>query len=535
MSRELLIALVAVFLFTAFGCQSTKANPDQAKAIPPEVQQLRRLLALSLERAVRAGTYQSTTRNESHSPAIQAFATFDPDAALAKFGALPRSDEDARAVFEQTAFLLATVLQGDHQSKLIRLCRGLDEAEVQIAFGLRTDSPELLTELVDPKLPEGNIALLLHAVERKHTNRPWKDFAKAASCQADAGSDGKAVIDFLKAWLYTPDSLPIKSIKAFAVGNRESPIAEYLRVLSQRGNDGLGVSRRLCSDLATEARKLKLQKQAFLLGQLCFPHRDNAPKELLNSIKSKALLDYLPSRLGPRFSLEYPVSFYIARTLVGCGAREGVTLCEKLAEGVLSFGQTESYYHMLSTIAGVVARLDPEKASEIARNVKSLSWAIHAKRCVLRAWAEHDRTLNKATVHEMTPLEQHWPELLVEVAVGRSFIDPRAAVEILRQIPKQPSRHVLGACLIAPSLARLDLKETLELLDLDGRSTFTHTDTYALSRIVLDQYYGKTGPVSTRSEFHPSFARCRDFWPGPHLPPPPQLNAKSKREQAETD
>jgi hypothetical protein len=231
------------------------------------------------------------------------------------------------------------------------------------------------------------------------------------------------------------------------------------------------------------------------------------------------------THLNGRVSVEkHFAAFYALKAMLTTDEHWATMVAEELVASLLAQEDSKIYYHMVGTIAGVLAGRSPERARKIAKQIKSLEWYGNAMRCIYRGWGKTDPEAALAAVKKETfgmgdPGNRRMrADLTLEAAVGASWVNPCLAADEIALLPDNRIRFSQGYCLIAPPLAHQNLDRALQLIVPAGKEPITADAAAALAHILLTHAGIDIDP--TIPDFFPDYLRPRDQWPGPRFSQP---------------
>ena len=528
--------IFACIFVTACSCTSFATEPTGGNA-----EKYKEIQAV-LEAAIANKEYESEYDDLMRSPYLRdvlvAIAAVDPAKGLSLFADLDNlyRGENKPGFRAMTASALARALTGAERLKLFKACQESNAPEIgqSVALSARVSSPEELTAiaaLVDPRTAEGSLALLLAAADLKDSGGDWNKTLQMAQYR----NEGRE-----------PLAIANKAFRAYLEGDVDSFRKLLGETLSESKTEeqtmittiGISVPLKLMLMRAVRKTPDHRVRYADYVCEASKSIKDGAAAFTVLAFVAESLgekpSDCLATQLKERWNDEYldgamsagkhGAAFYAFNAMLGADEQWAITVAEKLVASIMAQESPKNYYHMIGTIAGVVASKDPNRARKIAKQAKMLEWYGNALRCVYREWGkvnpkaallavkEEDFWMDDESRHRMCA------DVTLEAAVGSSLVDPLLAVDEIALLPDNQIRFTQGYCLVAPPLARKDLDRALRLLmPAEGKPMIADAAT-ALAHIVLDHYGIDIDPTVT--DFYPDYLRPRNLWPGPHLAQP---------------
>ena len=466
---------------------------------------------------------------------IMAIAALDPDKGLSLFADLDTlyQGEGTTNVKAAVASALARVLTGSKRDEFLKACAKIKEKEVglSVAYSASISSLEELqaiADLVDSTSAEGSLILLLAAGELKERSGDWQQALKMIKYQ-NKGNDPLAIANeiFQDYLMDDRNALEVRMKNmSQAEAQPEMIIAGSvmpLRSLLIRKTPATADHHLQYANFICEAsKKIESDKTAFsLLGFVVDNLNDNPTGCIADQLKERWDTTYFS---GSRSVGKYFAAFYAFKAMLPLDAPWATMVAEELVSSILAQENAKTYYHMVGTIAGVLATKDPERALEIAKKIKSLEWYANALRCIYRGWGKTDPEAAFSMVKkenfgmDEAGNKRMQADVMLEAAVGASFIDPELAADKIALLPDKKVRFTQGYCLVAPPLAVKDLDRALSLLLPIDEQPMLADAAIALAHIVLAHAGVDIDP--TVSDFFPDYLRPRDFWPGPRFSQP---------------
>ncbi len=466
---------------------------------------------------------------------IMAIAALDPDKGLSLFAEIDTlyQGEGTANVKAAVASGLARILTGTKRYEFLKACAKIKEKEVglSVAYSASVSSLEdlqAIADLVDPASAEGRLILLLAAGELKESSGDWHQALKMIKYQ-NKGKDHLAIANeiFQNYLMDDSNALEVKlrnmsqaeaQPQMIIAGSVMPLMSMLIRKTPAAPDHRLQYANFICK----ASKKIESDKTAFSLLSFVIENLDDNPTDCIaDQLKERWDTTYFSG--NPSIG-KYFAAFYTFKAMLPLDASWATMVAEELVSSILAQENAKTYYHMVGTIAGVLATKDPERALEIAKKIKSLEWYGNALRCIYRGWGKTDpETAFSMVKKENFGMDEAGnkrmqADVMLEAAVGASFINPELAVEKIGLLPEKKARFTQGYCLVAPPLAEKDLDRALGLLLPRDEKPMRADAAIALAHIVLAHTGVDIDP--TVSDFFPDYLRPRDFWPGPRLSQP---------------
>jgi len=464
---------------------------------------------------------------------LKALSLDDPVFALQEFEKLPWEQEEDLKVKSITASFLAETLQGENLNELITSCKntGSKEACFSAASVLPvTNSRELedAISLVDVKDSRGLFIALVLAAQAQDAG---VDIARLREiCDplvSDLPSTHPAV--FLHHYLESDISAIVQTVKNLEFQKDSGYIVKPLSMFMQRGDPGSQMANKIADDLVLQSGFFPESQRISLCGLLAAILDNQASLQLAKAFENQGVPDdidrFLQSASQDKLIQDSFYIYSVAKLLVESGNNRGTEIAIKMAERITGFREPEDYYHLLGTLCGLVALQDTVKAIEISKYVKTLEWHVNARRCLYRSWAKKDPEAARKDIKMQIKGESFVDkkirnDVLMEVVLGEALTDPLGALKSLNQLPPTNNRFYFGACVIAPEIAKEDLRKALLLVAPNQRRKLSPHSALSLSIIRLAHGKKPFLFLGSRCDFYPDCLIPRDRWPGPSLSQP---------------
>jgi hypothetical protein len=485
--------------------------------------------------------YDDLTRSPYLRDVIVAIAAVDPAKGLNLFADVDTlyRGKGLTNFKAMTASALARVLKGAKRHEFLEVCAKSNEKEVALsaAYSAPVSSPEDLkavANLVDSTSAEGSLILLLAAGELKDSCGDWNKALQMVKYQneGNVGTDPLAIAnEVFRAYLVNdinPLIVRLREMSSISKPERQRQttiigVTIPLRLMLMRKTPAKTDHRIRYANYICEASKIILSdKAAFsVLGFVAEALGENPPACIAAQLKERWSKKHLEGSVSVD---KHFATFYALNAMITLDEQWATMVAEELVNSLLAQENSRIYYHMVGTIAGVLASKNPERARKIAKQIKSLEWYGNALRCIYRGWGKTDPEAALSTVKKenfgMADMDNRRmrADVTLEAAVGASFLNPGLAADEIALLPDNRIRFTQGYCLIAPPLARKDLDRALQLLIPAEEEPMIADAATALAHILLAHAGIDIDP--TIPDFFPDYLRPRNLWPGPRLSQP---------------
>lgn len=433
-----------------------------------------------------------------------------------------------------TAMLMMRILKESDRDRFIELCREKGDRELKstVVEVMKVNSEKdfmLAAAMVDPSAMPGDATLLLAACDLKSIGQEWKKALEMAAFSTEENfiADPTLLIGALLRAYLNDDGKKAGEIMNSVTGLKgkyevASFEASALPVKFMRDRkDGDKLIESYMEFINRSCTSLPEDKAFTMMAFMAKHYPDNSPEILTTAIKNRWKKEFLSGEL----SAVHFATFYAARSLNAFHPEWSCQASVALINSLFSQKNPESHYHMTGTALGILARKDARSALKLANRIKSMEWIVNAKRCIYRGWAMRDpeealESAKKEYLMSGDVGKRLRADLILEAAVGASLAKPELAAEAIASLPDSPVRFGGGYCLIAPSMARVDLEKAVSLVIPKGASgdPVPADSAHALAVMVLDIANIPIDPTFPR--FYPDLMSPRDQWPGPYFSEP---------------
>lgn len=553
-----IVAIGVVLIVPA--CMPSPSQPDGTSGAPPpgksegllqntpspdspanRYEEIRAVLENAVANKQYESEYDDLTRSPYLRDVIAAIAAVDPVKGLSLLDDLDSVYRgDALPDFKAaTASALARVLEGTEKRKLFEACQESNEPGVVLSllFSARISSPEelkMLVDLAEPTTLEGSLALLLAAVDLKDGGGNWETALQMAQYQkeGDLTSNPLATAhEVFRAYL-AQDIEPLRGLleELSTESTTERQILTTVTgisiplglMLARRTPETPDHRVRYANYVCEASKSMQDEAAAFTVLALATEALGERPPDCIaTQLKER----WRKASLNGEVTVgKHGAAFFAFNAMLDSDEHWATTVAEELVNSLLARENSETYYHMVGTIVGILAGRNPSRAREIAKQVRSLEWHVNALRCIYREWAKVDpeAALKAAKKEDFGMNDERnrrlCADITLEAAVGAALLKPSLAADEIALLPDNRVRLTQGYCLIAPLLARQDLNRALTLILPAQDEPIIADVATALAHILLEYAVIDIDPALP--DFFPDYLRPRNSWPGPRLSQP---------------